>query len=152
LEILERHVLLDGFRIVLDDERSRGSYLFNAASNSPPDRPLRVLRFDAVGYNHPHFDDPAVQEELARAATIKVAEFGHLFGGLRRIRRDIFARRRFAAARALSFHRGRRARGREHAQAAMDWKVRKNIAVGRGERGTEILHFSTLSTAAAATR
>ena len=23
----------------------------------------------------------------------------------------------------------------------MDWKVRKNIAAGRGERGTEILHF-----------
>ena len=26
-------------------------------------------------------------------------------------------------------------------KAAMDWKVRKNIAAGRGERGTEILHF-----------
>src|SRR5438270_14084819 len=23
----------------------------------------------------------------------------------------------------------------------MDWKVRKNMAAGRGERGTEILHF-----------
>ena len=23
----------------------------------------------------------------------------------------------------------------------MDWKVRKNLAAGRGERGTEILHF-----------
>ena len=27
-------------------------------------------------------------------------------------------------------------------KAAMDWKVRKNIAAGRGERGTEILHFT----------
>jgi 4-aminobutyrate aminotransferase and related aminotransferases len=26
-------------------------------------------------------------------------------------------------------------------KAAMDWKVRKNMAAGRGERGTEILHF-----------
>jgi len=26
-------------------------------------------------------------------------------------------------------------------KAAMDWKVRKNLAAGRGERGTEILHF-----------
>ena len=25
-------------------------------------------------------------------------------------------------------------------KAAMDWKVRKNVA-GRGERGTEVLHF-----------
>jgi hypothetical protein len=27
-------------------------------------------------------------------------------------------------------------------KAAMDWKVRKNMAAGRGERGTEILHFT----------
>jgi L-lysine 6-transaminase len=27
-------------------------------------------------------------------------------------------------------------------KAAMDWKVRKNIAAGRGERGTDILHFT----------
>jgi L-lysine 6-transaminase len=26
-------------------------------------------------------------------------------------------------------------------KAAIDWKVRKNLAAGRGERGTEILHF-----------
>jgi L-lysine 6-transaminase len=26
-------------------------------------------------------------------------------------------------------------------KAAMDWKVRKNLAAGRGERGTDILHF-----------
>src|SRR6185436_16518782 len=26
-------------------------------------------------------------------------------------------------------------------KAAMDWKVRKNLAAGRGERGTEIMHF-----------
>ena len=23
----------------------------------------------------------------------------------------------------------------------MDWKVRKNLAAGKGERGTEIIHF-----------
>src|SRR3974377_137010 len=26
-------------------------------------------------------------------------------------------------------------------KAAMDWRVRKNLAAGRGERGTEIIHF-----------
>src|SRR5207245_6711811 len=26
-------------------------------------------------------------------------------------------------------------------KAAMDWKVRKNVAAGRGERGTQVLHF-----------
>src|SRR5947208_5188347 len=73
LGILQEHVLLDGFRIVFDDERSRGSYLYNAASDS------RLIDFYGffgslpVGYNHPHFAEPAVQKELARAASIKVA-------------------------------------------------------------------------------
>src|SRR3954463_8678624 len=73
LETLERHVLLDGFRIVLDHEKSEGSYLYNAASDS------RLLDFYGffgsmpVGYNHPHFSEPDVQKELARAASIKVA-------------------------------------------------------------------------------
>ncbi len=73
LETLEQHVLLDGFRIVLDDERSRGSYLYNAATDS---RLIDLYGFFGsmpVGYNHPHFAEPAVQKELARAASIKVA-------------------------------------------------------------------------------
>jgi len=141
LEILEQHVLLDGFRIVLDHERSRGSYLFNAASNS---RLIDLYGFFGsmpVGYNHPHFDDPAVQKELARAATIKVAnsdiyspgyaEFVETFSrvaGLPPLERYLFIE---GGALAIE----------NTLKAAMDWKVRKNIAAGRGERGTEILHF-----------
>src|SRR5947207_13846278 len=73
LEILEQHLLLDGFRIVLDHEKSRGSYLYNAATDS---RLIDLYGFFGsmpVGYNHAHFEEPAVQKELARAASIKVA-------------------------------------------------------------------------------
>jgi L-lysine 6-transaminase len=141
LEILEQHVLLDGFRIVLDDEKSRGSYLFNAASDS---RLIDLYGFFGsmpVGYNHPYFSDPAVQKELARAATIKVAnsdvysrgyaEFVETFSrvaGLPPLERYLFIE---GGALAIE----------NTLKAAMDWKVRKNIAAGRGERGTEILHF-----------
>lgn len=141
LGILERHILLDGFRIVLDQEKSRGSYLYNAATDS------RLIDFYGffgsmpVGYNHPHFSDPAVQAELARAASIKVAnsdvysagyaEFVETFSrvaGLPPLERYLFIE---GGALAVE----------NTLKAAMDWKVRKNIAAGRGERGTEILHF-----------
>src|SRR5437764_6801631 len=75
LETLEKHVLLDGFRIVLDHEKSRGSYLYNAATDS---RLIDLYGFFGsmpIGYNHPHFAEPAVQKELARAARIKVTNF-----------------------------------------------------------------------------
>jgi L-lysine 6-transaminase len=141
LEILEQHLLLDGFRIVLDHERSRGSYLYDAASDS---RLIDLYGFFGsmpVGYNHPHFNDPAVQKELARAASIKVAnsdvysagyaEFVETFSrvaGLPPLERYLFIE---GGALAIE----------NTLKAAMDWKVRKNIAAGWGERGTEILHF-----------
>jgi L-lysine 6-transaminase len=141
LEILERHVLLDGFRIVLDDERSHGSYLYNAASDS---RLIDLYGFFGsmpVGYNHPYFDDPAVMQQLARAAAIKVAnsdvysrgyaEFVETFSrvaGLPPLERYLFIE---GGALAVE----------NTLKAAMDWKVRKNIAAGHGERGNEILHF-----------
>jgi L-lysine 6-transaminase len=141
LETLEQHVLLDGFRIVLDDEKSRGSYLHNAATDS---RLLDLYGFFGsmpVGYNHPHFAEPAVQKELARAASIKVAnsdvyshgyaEFVETFSrvaGLPPLDRYLFIE---GGALAIE----------NTLKAAMDWKVRKNIAAGHGERGTEILHF-----------
>src|SRR4051812_28077307 len=141
LQILERHVLLDGFRIVLDDEKSQGSYLFNAASNS------RLLDFYGffgsmpIGYNHPHFRQPDVQKELGRAASIKVANsdiyslgYAEFVETLTRVAGlPPLGRYLFIEGGALAIE--------NTLKAAMDWKVRKNIAVGRGERGTEILHF-----------
>jgi L-lysine 6-transaminase len=141
LEILEQHVLLDGFRIVLDHEKSRGSYLYNAASDSCLIDLYGFFGSMPIGYNHPHFDEPAVQKELARAASIKVAnsdvysqgyaDFVETFSrvaGLPPLERYLFIE---GGALAIE----------NTLKAAMDWKVRKNIAAGRGERGTEILHF-----------
>jgi L-lysine 6-transaminase len=141
LETLEQHVLLDGFRIVLDHEKSRGSYLYNAATNSQLIDLYGFFGSMPIGYNHPHFAEPAVQKELARAASIKVAnsdvyspgyaEFVDTFsrvGGLSPLDRYLFIE---GGALAIE----------NTLKAAMDWKVRKNIAAGRGERGTEILHF-----------
>src|ERR1041385_2864027 len=73
LHTIEEHVLLDGFKIVVDLDKSRGSYLYNRVDNR---RLIDLYGFFGsmpVGYNHPHFNEPAVKEELARAATIKVA-------------------------------------------------------------------------------
>src|ERR1700712_3206677 len=73
LQALEEHILLDGFRIVIDLEKSRGSYLYDAAHSH------RLIDFYGffgsvpVGFNHPHFSKPEVREELSRAAQIKIA-------------------------------------------------------------------------------
>jgi L-lysine 6-transaminase len=141
LSSLSRHVLIDGFQIVIDLKRSSGSRLFDAKAGRTL---LDLYGFYGslpVGFNHPCFDQPEVKEKLNEAARIKVAnadvysthyvEFVETFSrvmGLPPLERYFFIEGgALAVENAL--------------KAAMDWKVRKNLAAGRGERGTEILHF-----------
>ena len=141
LKNLERHILMDGFRIVFDLEKSRGSYIHDTASGK------RIIDFYGffgsvpVGFNHPHFEREDVKQELLCAARTKIAnsdvyseqyaEFVETFtrvAGLPPLERYLFIE---GGALALE----------NCLKAAMDWKVRKNMAAGRGERGTQILHF-----------
>ena len=141
LHELEQHILLDGFKIVVDLEKSRGSYLYDAATGH---RLIDLYGFFGsltVGFNHPYFDQPEVKADLLRAAKVKVAnsdiysdayaEFVHTLSrvaGLPPLERFLFIE---GGALAIE----------NTLKAAMDWKVRKNMAAGHGERGTEILHF-----------
>ena len=141
LHTIEQHILVDGFKIVVDLDKSRGSYLQNSVDNR------RLIDFygffgsTPVGFNHPHFDDPQVQRDLLRAAKVKIAnsdiysagyaEFVATFErvvGLPPLQRYLFIE---GGALAVE----------NCLKAAMDWKVRKNMAAGHGERGTQILHF-----------
>src|SRR5215469_14315690 len=73
LDTIEQHVLLDGFKIVVDLDKSRGSYLHNAVDDR---RLIDLYGFFGsmpVGFNHPHFDEPEVRRDLLRAAKVKVA-------------------------------------------------------------------------------
>ena len=73
LEKIAEHVLLDGFRVVIDLEKSKGSYLYDSAHDH---RLIDLYGFfgsNPVGFNHPYFDKPEVQADLLRAAKIKVA-------------------------------------------------------------------------------
>src|SRR5437899_12282005 len=68
LETIEQHVLLDGFKIVVDLEKSRGSYLYNAVDDR---RLIDLYGFFGsmpVGFNHPYFDDRQVRRDLLRVA------------------------------------------------------------------------------------
>jgi L-lysine 6-transaminase len=141
LNALGEHILLDGFKIVLDLEKSRGSYLVDAANGH---RLIDLYGFFGsltIGFNHPYFEQPEVQRDLLRAAKAKVAnsdvyseayaEFVETFArvaGLPPLDKYLFIE---GGALAVE----------NTLKAAMDWKVRKNIAAGHGERGMAILHF-----------
>ena len=73
-ETLQRHLLLDGFPIVLDLEASQGATLIDAATGTPYLDMFTFFASNALGVNHPGLsDDPAFTEELLEAARNKVS-------------------------------------------------------------------------------
>src|SRR5882672_1990429 len=138
---LEKHILMDGFKLVFDPEKSRGSRFVDAATGRELIDLYGFYASQPIGFNHPHFERPEVQADLLTAAKVKVsnadiytlqyATFVQTFA--RVVGRPPLERYFFIEGGALAV---------ENAlKAAMDWKVRKNLAAGRTERGTEIIHF-----------
>src|SRR5262245_38922920 len=73
LEALSRHILVDGYHVVMDFERSRGSYLYDARSNRPLLDFFTNFATIPIGYNHPKMADAEFRERLMQAALTKPA-------------------------------------------------------------------------------
>lgn len=138
---LEKHILVDGFKIVIDLEKSRGSRLVDAPSGRSFIDLYSFYASQPIGYNHPHFSKPEVEAELLAAAKIKVAN-ADMYSVQYATFVDTFARvMGLPPLNRYFFIEGGAAAVENALKAAMDWKVRKNMAAGKGERGTEIIHF-----------
>jgi L-lysine 6-transaminase len=140
--VLSRHMLADGYDIVMDLKKSRGSWVFDSRKGR------NVLDFFTnfasipVGYNHPRMDTPEFRERIADAAinkpansdiyTTYMAEFVETFARVAvppSLNKHLF----FIEGGAL---------GIENAiKAAFDWKIRKNMKKGAGEKGTQVMHL-----------
>lgn len=143
VDSLQHHILVDGFKLVFDVRNSHGSRFMDAATGREFIDLYGFYASQPIGFNHPYFSRPDVEADLLSAAKIKVANadvytvqyatFIETFArvmGLKPLERYFFIEGgALAVENAL--------------KAAMDWKVRKNIAAGRGERGTEIIHFQS---------
>lgn len=141
-ETLARHMLADGFDIVFDLDKSKGSYFYDLKTGR---RFLDFFSFFAsapIGFNHPRLTTPAMIEKMGRLAvnkvtnsdlyTVEMAEFV-----------DAFFRVAVPSYMIHSFYVSGGTLGVENAlKAAMDWKVRKNLAKGyRREIGHQVIHF-----------
>ncbi len=138
---LQKHILVDGFKLVFDPAKSRGSRVVDAVTGREHIDLYSFYGSQPIGFNHPYFDQPEVKADLLAAAKVKVAnadvytvQYATFVSTLARVMGlPPLDRYFFIEGGALAV---------ENAlKTAMDWKVRKNLADGRGERGTEIIHF-----------
>ena len=72
-ETLSRFQLADGYSIVLDMERSEGSWIHDAVTGTRFLDAFTGYASWPIGYNHPGMDDPAFREELANCSLMKPA-------------------------------------------------------------------------------
>ncbi|MBL3593128.1 MAG: L-lysine 6-transaminase [Synergistaceae bacterium] len=147
---IEKWVLRDGFDIVIDMEKSKGSHIVDARNG---DQWLDFYTFFAsspFGMNHPKLANDEFKEKIFRAAINKVAssdiyteamaEFVQTFAEV--AKPEGFNHLFFIDYGTLAV---------ENAfKVAMDWKVRKLLAKGKiskgdavkGRKGTKVLHFN----------
>ena len=142
-ETLRRHLLVDGFDLVLDTRASRGSCLVDGRDGT---RWLDMFSFFAsapLGMNHPALaDDPAFLAELTETAvnkpsnsdiyTVQMAAFVDTFT---RVLGD-------RALPHLFLVEGGALAVENALKTAFDWKRKHNALRGRpAERGTKVLHL-----------
>src|SRR5258705_7860152 len=141
-ETLARHMLADGYDIVLDLERSKGRHFYDSRRERWYLDMFSCFATMPLGINHPKMREGAFLERLTRAAlvnptnsdiyTTEMADFVETFGRL--AMPDYLPHLFLVAGGTL---------GVENAlKAAFDWKVRQNFRKGvREEKGHQVLHF-----------
>jgi L-lysine 6-transaminase len=142
-EMLAKHILVDGFDLVVDLEKSQGNFIHDARSGK---RFLDFFTFFAsnpVGHNHPalmadefrdHITTVAISKPSSSDAyTVEMAEFVETFGQV--AIPDYLPH--------LFLIEGGSAAVENALKVAFDWKVRKNFLKGyTQERGHLVMHFS----------
>ena len=142
LDVLSRHILVDGYHVVMDMERSRGSYLYDARSERPILDFFSCFATIPIGYNHPKMADPEFRDALLQAALTKPSTSDIYTEHFARFV-ETFSTLAIPPSHAdhLFFVEGGSVAIENALKTAFDWKVRKNLAAGKGEKGTRVLHF-----------
>ena len=138
---LAKHILADGMPYVLDLTKSHGPYLYDAGGERKILDLFMCFSTCPLGYNHPGLHDPEFERSIHPAAlnkpsnsdfyTIEMADFVDSFA--RTVPSSLASRMFFIEGGALAV---------ENAlKTAFDWKVRKNLQSGKGEKGHQIIHL-----------
>jgi L-lysine 6-transaminase len=139
---LRKHMLVDGYEIIIDLKKSKGSYIVDAQDGKSYLDFFTFVASSPVGLNHPGLTSPEFLEKLAYIAVNKpsnsdiyTAEQAEFVNTVARVAMPSYLPHIF-------FVEGG-ALGVENAlKAAFDWKVKKNFKKGyKEERGRQIIHF-----------
>jgi len=139
--ILEKNILVDGFHLVIDLEKSHGSVIVDALEGKEYLDCYGYFATLPVGHNHPGMEDEGFRRSLMTAALSNPANsdmYTRQFAAFVKTFRELAVPDAF---RHLFFIAGGALAVENAMKAAFDWKVQKNRARGIEGGGDRILHF-----------
>ncbi len=140
---LKEHILVDGFHVVIDLQKSRGSFIVDAVSGKEYLDFYSYFASLPIGHNHPKLLGDERFLEALRWAALANPSNSDIYCKEYAAFVDQFARHVKPAGMKYMFFVAGGALAVENAlKTAFDWKVRKNMQRGvRGERGQQVIHF-----------
>jgi L-lysine 6-transaminase len=140
-ETLGRHMITDGFEMVFDLKKSKGCNIYDARYNRYLLDGFSFFASSPLGTNHPELNNPEFIRRIGEIAvnkptnsdiyTSELAEFVDTFS---KIAMPIDLN-------YLFFISGGALAVENAIKTAFDWKIRKNLANGKGELGKQVIHF-----------
>ncbi|HEY9186517.1 MAG TPA: L-lysine 6-transaminase [Ignavibacteria bacterium] len=142
-ETLSKHMLVDGFDMVVDLQKSNGSKIWDSRNKRYFLDFFTFFASSPIGLNHPKLLTDEFKEKLLNVSinkptnsdvyTVEMAEFVETFS-------------RVAIPKYLKYLflvEGGTLGNENGLKAAFDWKIRKNFKKGyKEEKGTQVLHFT----------
>ena len=138
---LSKYMLVDGFDLVLDLKKSEGCRIYDSRHERYMLDCFSFFASAPLGINHPELTAPEFLKKLGEVAinkptnsdvyTVELAEFVESFA--KYAMPEHFKYLFFISGGALAVENG--------LKTAFDWKVRKNLERGNGEKGTQVVHF-----------
>jgi len=138
---LGKYMLADGFDLVLDLKKSKGCRIYDSRTGKYMLDCFSFFATAPLGCNHPKLTSPDFVKKMGEIAihnptnsdiyTVEMAEFVDSFAkyAVPKNFHHLF----FISGGALAIENG--------LKTAFDWKIRKNIARGKGEIGRKVIHF-----------
>jgi L-lysine 6-transaminase len=139
--VLEQNILVDGFHVVIDLDRSRGSIIVDALEGKEYLDCYGYFATLPLGHNHPKMEDNGFRGSLMKAALANPANsdiYTREFAGFVKVFRELAVPDEF---RHLFFIAGGGLAVENAMKAAFDWKRQKNRTAGIEGGGDRIMHF-----------
>ena len=141
--VLSRHMLADGYDIVMDLRKSKGSWVFDSRRGKNMLDMFSNFASCPIGYNHPALESSDFRERLTEASLNKPAN-SDIYTTFMAEFVETFARLAVPPShnKHMFFVEGGSVGIENALKTAMDWKVRKNFKKGiKEEKGTQIMHL-----------